>query len=36
LREDIKYEVYIALMTLYEKGSSSPNPEYILEDTDLQ
>jgi prepilin-type processing-associated H-X9-DG protein len=36
LREDIKYEVYIALMTLYEKGSNSPNPEYILEDTDLQ
>jgi prepilin-type N-terminal cleavage/methylation domain-containing protein len=32
LREDIDYQVYIALMTLNEKKSDSPNPYFQLED----
>lgn len=32
LREDIEYEVYIALMTLHDKKSDSPNPDFQLED----
>jgi prepilin-type N-terminal cleavage/methylation domain-containing protein len=32
LREDIDYNVYIALMTLNEKKSDSPNPNFQLED----
>jgi len=32
LREDIDYIVYIALMTLNEKMSDSPNPNFQLED----
>lgn len=32
LREDIDYSVYIALMTLNEKKSDSPNPYFQLED----
>ena len=32
LREDIDYQVYIALMTLNEKKSDSPNPHFQLED----
>jgi len=32
LREDIDYIVYIALMTLHDKKSDSPNPDFQLED----
>jgi prepilin-type N-terminal cleavage/methylation domain-containing protein len=32
LRQDIDYNVYIALMTLNEKKSDSPNPQFQLED----
>jgi prepilin-type N-terminal cleavage/methylation domain-containing protein len=32
LREDIDYIVYIALMTLNDKKSDSPNPDFQLED----
>ena len=32
LREDIDYNVYIALMTLNDKKSDSPNPDFQLED----
>ena len=32
LRQDIDYNVYIALMTLNEKKSDSPNPAFQLED----
>ena len=32
LREDIEYAVYIALMTLNDKKSDSPNPRFQLED----
>jgi prepilin-type processing-associated H-X9-DG protein len=30
LREDIDYQVYIALMTIHETSSDSPIPEFIL------
>jgi prepilin-type N-terminal cleavage/methylation domain-containing protein/prepilin-type processing-associated H-X9-DG protein len=36
LREDIDHQIYIALMTLFESASDSPNPAFILEDTHLQ
>jgi prepilin-type N-terminal cleavage/methylation domain-containing protein len=32
LREDINYDVYIAMMTPHDKKSSSPNPDFRLED----
>jgi prepilin-type N-terminal cleavage/methylation domain-containing protein len=32
LREDINYNVYIALMTPFDKKSDSPNPSFELED----
>jgi prepilin-type N-terminal cleavage/methylation domain-containing protein len=32
LREDINYDVYIALMTPFDKKSDSPNPSMVLED----
>ena len=34
LRQDISYQVYIALMTPYDKKSESPDPKYLLEDKD--
>lgn len=36
LREDIDYAVYIALRTLNEKKSDSPNPDFPLEDKHLR
>ena len=36
LRETIDYQVYIALMTLNERQSDSPNPLFILEDKHFQ
>jgi hypothetical protein len=36
LSDQIKYDVWRALMTLNEKKSSSPHPEIILDDTALQ
>ena len=32
VRENIDYTVYIALMTMNEKHSDSPNPAFLLED----
>jgi hypothetical protein len=36
LRENIDYQTYIALMTMNERISDSPNPKYILEDKHYQ
>jgi prepilin-type N-terminal cleavage/methylation domain-containing protein len=36
LRESIDYQVYIALMTTFEKQSDSPNRNFQLEDNDIQ
>jgi prepilin-type N-terminal cleavage/methylation domain-containing protein len=36
LRENIDYQVYIALMTPNEKRSDSPNPKFILQDAQYQ
>jgi prepilin-type N-terminal cleavage/methylation domain-containing protein len=36
LRDTIDYQVYIALMTPFEKKSDSTNPNYQLEDNDTQ
>jgi hypothetical protein len=36
LRENVDYQVYIALMTPNEKPSGSLNPEFILEDKHLK
>jgi prepilin-type N-terminal cleavage/methylation domain-containing protein/prepilin-type processing-associated H-X9-DG protein len=36
IREDIDYGVYIALMTLHDKRSDSPNPGFKLEDKDFR
>jgi hypothetical protein len=35
LRENIDYQVYIALMTPFEKQSDSPNRNFQLEDNDF-
>jgi len=35
LRQDIAYQVYISLMTPYDKKSDSPDPLYLLEDKDF-
>lgn len=35
LRESIDYQVYIALMTTFEKQSDSPNRNFQLEDNDI-
>lgn len=35
LRESIDYRVFRALMTLYEKKSDSPDPDYVLSDSDF-
>lgn len=32
LREDVNYNVYIAMMTPFDKKSDSPNPDFMLED----
>jgi hypothetical protein len=32
LRENIDYDVYRALMTLFDKESDSPLPDFIVED----
>jgi prepilin-type N-terminal cleavage/methylation domain-containing protein/prepilin-type processing-associated H-X9-DG protein len=36
LRENIDYQVYIALMTMNEKQSASPDPAFILQDKHYQ
>jgi prepilin-type processing-associated H-X9-DG protein len=36
IRESIAYQVYIALMTLNEKRSNSPDPSFLLEDKHIQ
>jgi prepilin-type N-terminal cleavage/methylation domain-containing protein len=36
LRENIDYAVYIALMTMHDKKSDSPNPHFLLEDKHFQ
>ncbi len=36
VRESIDYKVYIAMMTMNEKLSDSPDPRYILKDADFQ
>jgi hypothetical protein len=36
LRENIDYQVYIALMTPNDKRSDSPNPKFILQDAQYQ
>jgi prepilin-type N-terminal cleavage/methylation domain-containing protein len=36
LRENIDYQVYIALMTPNDEGSDSPKPDFILQDRDFQ
>ena len=36
LRENIDYQVYIALMTMNERQSDSPNPTFLLEDKHYQ
>jgi prepilin-type N-terminal cleavage/methylation domain-containing protein/prepilin-type processing-associated H-X9-DG protein len=36
LRENIDYQVYVALMTLNEKHSDSPNPTFLLQDAQYQ
>ena len=36
LRETIDYQVYIALMTMNEKKSDSPDPSFMLEDRHFQ
>ncbi len=34
LRVTIEYQVYIALMTPFEKKSDSPNRDFLLQDSD--
>jgi hypothetical protein len=36
LRETIDYSLYIALMTTFDKKSDSPNPDYVVGDSDVQ
>jgi prepilin-type N-terminal cleavage/methylation domain-containing protein len=36
LRENIDYQIYIALMTMNERQSDSPDPKFILEDKHLK